>query len=341
MKEVKTYQAHKQEGILLNANERSDNPDPVILDEFMNALKEMNFNRYPDDSCKDLIQAYANYIDLEPEQILAGNGSDGMLGLLIGTFLGYGKSLATLDPDFSMYDYYASSYQAGVKKMKIEPGEKYDVLKLGAFAKENGCDLILFSNPNNPTGIEVSKDEIEKLLQAYPEIPVVVDEAYMEFGNESAIALLDKYPNLYVTRTLSKAFGIASARLGFLISNKENMAKIRPEHIVYSVNSISQLLGQACLKHADLFKESVQKTKARRDAFYDSFKESKRFKIHPSSANFLLLTGENLSDLKAAFDEKGIRLRTWPDKEWIRITIGSDEEMEQVEKILNRFEEGI
>ena len=210
MKKIQTYETMKQEGILLNANE---NPRPLpeaVMAEILEAIRDLPLNRYPDTDETELLQAYGKWTGLVEEMLLAGNGSDQMLGYLIGTFLGRDKILYTFDPDFSMYDYYAGSYEAKVRKFDINEDGSLDIDAFIEEGRKNNADLVIFSNPNNPSGHCLSLSECEKITAAFAPLPVVIDEAYIEFADEeSAVQLLDRYDNLYVTRTLSKAFGLA------------------------------------------------------------------------------------------------------------------------------------
>ena len=181
-KAVSAYEAHVQEGVLLNANESPTNFDEQILTEIKASLDTTLFHRYPDDSYRSLKEAYAQVVGVEPDMVLCGNGSDQMLGLLIGCAMAEGKTLATLAPDFGMYDYYVSMYGGTIKKYPIAAGKPLDMDAFVAFAKD--ADMVLFSNPNNPTGNLVSGADIEKLLQTIRHVPVVIDEAYMEFADE-------------------------------------------------------------------------------------------------------------------------------------------------------------
>lgn len=207
-KKIEAYSGQKQSGILLNANESSENLPQDIIQEILHAVENTAFNRYPDTAQIELRKAYAKAMGLQTEQVLAGNGSDQMLGLLIGMFLGKGKSLYTYDPDFSMYEYYASSYEADVEKYALPYDGSLDIESFIQHGREKKVSLVMFSNPNNPTGNCLSIEQIRKIIAGFAPVPVVIDEAYFEFSDEtSALTLLADYDNLYVTRTLSKAYG--------------------------------------------------------------------------------------------------------------------------------------
>lgn len=339
-KKIESYQTQVQTGTLLNANESTANLSDEIINEIKDAIGDIEFNRYPDSDQVELRQAYAKMMGVKIEQVLAGNGSDQMLGLLIGTFLGKDKSLYTFDPDFSMYDYYASAYEANVIKYHTSPEENFDVDAFIAEGKEKKISMVMFSNPNNPSGVCLSIEEIGKIVRSYPDIPVVIDEAYFEFSDEvSALTLLEEYDNLYVTRTLSKAYGLAGARLGFLISSEKNMSQILPTAVPYALNRISMKIGCIVLAHASEIQKSIQETKQRRNAMYEKVKNLKSICFYPSQANFLYGKCEQKDALLELFTKENIVIRNYKGKKTFRITIGNEEENKRVCKVLQEYEE--
>ena len=336
-KKIESYTTHVQSGILLNANEGSNNLDTKIIEEIKEAMNDIAFNRYPDNDQTELLEAYGKVIGVKKENLLAGNGSDQMLGLLIGTFLSKGKKLYTFDPDFSMYDYYASCYEADVKKYSLNDDGTLDV---DGFI-ENGKDvsLVMFSRPNNPSGYCLSQEEIKKVLNGFQDIPVVVDEAYIEFAKEdSAIQLLNEYNNLYVTRTLSKAYGVAGIRVGFLISNEENMKVMKSGSVAYALNSVTMKIGTIILKYADTFQKQAKIISQKRDAMYEKVKNLNKITFYPSQGNFLHGKTDNKEKLLKMFEEKNIVIRNYKD-DTFRITIGNDDENQEVLEVLKKYEE--
>ncbi len=335
-KKIEAYTTHVQTGILLNANEGSHNLDTKIIEEIKEAMNDIAFNRYPDNDQTELLEAYAKVIGVKKENLLAGNGSDQMLGLLIGTFLSKGKKLYTFDPDFSMYDYYASCYEADVKKFPLNDDGTLDV---DAFI-ENGKDatLVMFSRPNNPSGYCLTQDEVKKVLEGFKNIPVVVDEAYIEFSKEeSAIELLNEYDNLYVTRTLSKAYGVAGIRVGFLVSNEENMKDMKSRSVAYALNSVTMKIGVIVLKYSNVFLKEAKEICRRREEMYEKVKDMKSITFYPSQGNFLHGKTTNKEKLLKMFEEKNIVIRNYQD-DTFRITIGSDDENQAVLEVLQRYE---
>ncbi len=338
MKKIEAYQAANTEGICLNANESSLNLSEEIRTEISEAVMNLEFNRYPDDSESQLLEAYAKVCGLNSDQLLAGNGSDQMLGMMIGCYLGKGKVLVTLKPDFSMYDYYAQSYEAIVKKFETEADGKFDVSMFIDYAQTVNADMILFSNPNNPTGHLLSKEEIKEIAEAFPHIPVLIDEAYQEFaGDSSVISLVEEYSNLFVTRTLSKAYALAGLRVGFLACNKDTMSQLKAAKVPYALSTMSMKAAGIVLNHAEEFQKAAAETVERRNWMYKQVKDMKKATFVPSSANFLFGFSEHKARLMDMLEAVGITIRTYKDDSF-RITIGTEEELQAVLKVLNAFE---
>lgn len=339
-KQIKTYTSHIQSGILLNANESSVNLDADIIQEIQQAIPTIAFHRYPDNTQDEIRHAYANLIHLKKENVLAGNGSDQMIGLMIGTYLAKGKKLYTFDPDFSMYDYYASCYEASVEKFALDDDGKLnvDAFIQNGITKEVSC--IIFSRPNNPTGSCLTISEIQKIVEAFHTIPVIVDEAYIEFTTlESAITLLDTYSNLYVTRTLSKAYALAGIRLGFLMSQENNIKQMEKRNVVYALNSVSMKIGTIVLRYASRFQENAKQIQVRREAMYQTMQMMKSLRVFPSHANFLYIKTDYQDTLLHMFQQNNIVIRTYADA--MRITVGTEAENKAVLKVLKQFEETI
>lgn len=322
MKQIETYEARQSGGLLLNANESSEGFDPEILEQLHRAVEQIPFNRYPDDECTSLVQSFADWQGLEPEQVLAGNGSDAVLGLLISLFTGRDRKLVTWDPDFSMYDYYATLQDAEIVKIPVG-----DVEALVAAGKD--ADLVMISNPNNPTGMTLSREEMRQVLAALPQTPVVVDEAYMDFSDQSLLPEVEDWPNLYVTRTLSKAMGAAGLRLGFLAGSRQNMERIRPYRVPYSINAFSQAAGTVLLENAERFEARTETIRQERERVFETLK-ALGLPVQPSGANFLFLQGDGMEALGRNLEERGVIVRTWPGREQIRITISVPEENDQL-----------
>lgn len=339
MKKIESYTAAAHSGTLLNANELSLNLSSEIIREIQDAIPSIAFNRYPDTTEQELLDAYSKVIHIPSDQLLAGNGSDQMLGYMIGTYLGHGKKLMTLNPDFSMYDYYASTYETEVVKFKENEDGSYDLNAFIEAAEKEKPDMILFSNPNNPGGQCLSPEEIRTLAETFPDIPVVSDEAYIEFSDvPSSIALVDRYPNLFITRTLSKAYGLAGLRVGFLCSAKANMKQLKENFVPYGLNAVSMKIASIVLKHAEEFEPVIAEIKQERKRMYDYALTLNHVTLYPSQGNFLHGRVRNKQLLLDLFAKEDIVIRNYADPETFRISIGTKEENDRVKEVLRQYD---
>ncbi len=341
MKQIESYTPVKQEeGILLNANECSTQLSKEIRTEIKNAMDSILFNRYPDPDETKLLEAYSKVVDIPSSCLLAGNGSDQMLGYLIGTYLGKGKTLVTLNPDFSMYDYYVGTYEGEVCKYPQDENGLWDVQGVIELALAKKANMVMFSNPNNPSGTMISQDKIVELVTALKDIPVVVDEAYVEFSDaESCAPLTKKYENLFVTRTLSKAYGLAGLRVGFLIGNENVMKQLKQAFVPYALNSVSMEIATIVLQHMDEVNAYIDLVKQERKELYAYASTLKKAKFYPSQGNFLKGRSAEKDRLLALLKEENVIIRNYDGTDTFRITIGTKEENEIVRKVLKKFEE--
>lgn len=335
MKQIKKYEAHQQSGILLNANESQSNLDVDMIEEICEAIKKVDFNRYPFDQAFALREAYSKYCKVDPSQIMAGNGSDELIGLLIHLFLSTNKVLYTMELDFSMYDYYTTLQDAKLLRYAYDLNETFDVDDFIKVGKANKVDLILFSNPNNPTGRIVSNQDIIKIVEAFSDSKVIIDEAYGEFNDESMIPYINQYNNLIVTRTLSKAFSLASIRCGFLMTNKQLFDQIDAYKVPYNINSLSQITGEIVLQHLPTMEARIAEVIRLRDEMYAVYQslKVKHVVLYPSKANFFYGSTTKMERLKQLMQENNIVIRYF-NETYFRITVGTSEQNVMILSIL-------
>jgi histidinol-phosphate aminotransferase len=315
--------------IKLNTNESPYPPSPKVVEE----LRKANFlglKLYSDPISKNLRQAIAEYYELKEDQIVCTNGSDEALAFAyIAYFTGNKKVIA---PDISYGFYPVLSSLIGVANEVIPLKEDFciDVNELIKSDKH-----IIIANPNAPTGIALALEEMEQIISSNANRLVIVDEAYVDFGGESCIKLIDKYPNLLVVQTFSKSRSLAGARIGFAAGQKElidDLEKIRNSFNPYNVNALSQIIGIASIKDTEHFTngtELVIKTRSYVAEKLISF----GFEVLPSSANFLFARHKLVSgkDLYLTLKKEGVLVRHFDSeriKDFVRISIGSLSEME-------------
>lgn len=326
------YEAKQNNGILMNANESYQNISKEMLKEIKAALDTIEFHRYPLDDAPDLCTAYANYLGIDPSQLMAGNGSDELLGLMVSLCIKEGKKLYTLDPDFTMYDYYTSMANGEMVKFPLGPEDSFDVEEFIEYGRREDIDMIMFSNPNNPTGRVLAEEDIIKIVEAFPGRLVVIDEAYADFSTATLLPYLDRYPNLAILRTMSKAFGMAGIRCGFLVAQTALMEKLRPYKVPYNVSALTQAVGTIALSHPESTQAFLKEVKKNRDEFYEAYQQVELSDVilYPSQANFIYGASDKKQAFLDALEKRDIAIRDYANTSNFRITIGTKEQNQLV-----------
>lgn len=330
------------EGVLpvrLDANESFFSMSEEMIKEFGKGLKEIEFNRYPDPYSKDICNKFAKYHNISSDCVVAGNGSDELINLIIQSFLKDGDKILTFSPDFSMYSFYANLRRAEVVKIETPYDSAVDIdLVIGAI-KEISPRIIMFSNPCNPTGQVICQKDILKLCAASPDCLVVVDEAYMDFSDQSVIRYVEEISNMIILRTMSKAFAAASIRLGFAISNKELSMVIKKVKAPYNVNSVTQKFASILLDHLPENERKVKEIVQMRDLLYVSLKKYESnscpvFRVFKSAANFVYLETDRAKEIYERLLDAGVAIRFFPNGT-LRITAGNNYEQIKLFKELD------
>ncbi len=347
IKDIGIYSNNNSTKIRLNGNESPVEINENKLGSVVEALKNIELNRYPVSDSDALREAYSKYAEVKKENVIVGNGSDEMLNLVISKIISKGDNILRLSTDFVMYDFYTNINEGGIVKYDFDLDKGFSVEDFINLGKDDDIKLILFSNPNNPTGYGFTIDDIRKVLDAFKDKVVLVDEAYYEFYGISAIPLIKEYKNLLVTRTLSKAWGLAALRVGFLIGNEESISELLKYKTPYNVNSLSQEIAINYLKYGKDLLNNINYIIYERERFYKELKEIEeealnkykecKIKIYPSKANFIYGKTEFKDKLIEALEKEDIKIRYFQDSSF-RITIGLEEEntrlLEAIKKIL-------
>jgi histidinol-phosphate aminotransferase len=232
--------------VKLDANESCVALLPDVVEDIISSIKKLDITKYPDDRALELRKAYADTFGLDAGCVVAGNGSDELINMLIGRVLPDDAVVVGAELDFGSYWSNCAIY--GKKDIRIKRNSQMGITAddLITAAKSNDADMVIFSNPNNPSGSIISRSDVIKLVETLNCL-VVADEAYMDFADESVLDLATKYPNLVVLRTLSKAMGVAGARLGFAVSNPKLAEAMRKVRDAYNVSAVDQEVGKHCL----------------------------------------------------------------------------------------------
>lgn len=324
--------------IRLDANECPSNYPENIMNQVREAVEKVDFNRYPDPLATDVVNSFAEYYDVSPKYVTAGNGSDELIFMIESAFLEKGDKMLVATPDFSMYKFYSSICEIECETFIKDDDLNIDIDALIKKVNENNIKLLIFSNPCNPTGQGITADEARKLVNSVNAL-VILDEAYMDFWNESLIQETDKYSNLIIFRTASKAIGSAALRLGFAVANETISKAIKAVKSPYNVNSISQAIGSVIYKNKEYLLNRKKAIVMNREKLYNGLmkiaENQKNFKVYNSYANFFFI---KTPDGKAIWDylkENSIVIRYMGD--YIRITVGTEEEVEETLRCINEF----
>lgn len=333
-------QPNQTDMIKLNTNENPYPPAPGVTEVLRNTDTDA-LRLYPDPAAKDLVHAIAGEYGLQDDQVFVGVGSDDVLAMSFLTFFNSKKPILFPDITYSFYDVWAELFRIPYKQMPLDENFR---LKIDDYKGENGG--IVFPNPNAPTGIYESLDHVEEIIKNNPDVIVIVDEAYIDFGGETALPLIDKYDNLVVVRTFSKSRSMAGLRIGYAISNPElikALNDVKYSYNSYTMNRPSLVLGVESIHDDAYFREKVGQIIATRERFVKEIAEL-GFTCLPSSANFVFATHESIpaKEIFAAAKENNIYVRYF-DKpridNYLRISIGTDAEMDAFVAFLKGYVE--
>lgn len=324
--------------IKLNTNENPYPPAPGVS----KALQGMDVDRfrlYPDPTAGNLVHTLAEYYGVSDEQVFVGVGSDDVLAMCFLTFFNSDKPILFPDITYSFYKVWAELYRIPYECPAVD--ERFHMVKEDYY-KENGG--IIFPNPNAPTSIYENLDFIEDILKHNQDVIVIVDEAYIDFAGKSAIELIDKYDNLIVVQTFSKARSMAGMRIGYAISNPTLIKYLNDAKYSfnsYTMNMTSLVCGVEAVKDKAYFEETVQKIKDTRE--WTKKELTKLGFTYPDSrSNFIFATHEKYEakDLFEALKEADIYVRFLGGeriKNYLRISIGTMEEMERLIGFLTEY----
>nr|WP_272889702.1 histidinol-phosphate transaminase [Stutzerimonas stutzeri] len=313
--------------VKLNTNENPYGPSPKAIAAMQAEIGD-SLRLYPDPNGEHLKQAVADYYGVQPGQVFVGNGSDEVLAHAFHGLFQHGKPLLFPDVTYSFYPVYCGLYGVDYEAIALDAQFQIDVAD---YSRPNGG--IIFPNPNAPTGCLLALEAIERLLQANPDSVVLVDEAYIDFGGTSAIALVDRYPNLLVTQTLSKARSLAGLRVGLAVGHPdliEALERIKNSFNSYPLDRIAIAGAAAAFEDRDYFEQTCQQVIASREAVVSSM-QALGFEVLPSAANFIFARHpqRDAAELAAGLREQGVIVRHFKQPridQYLRITIGTPEQ---------------
>ena len=326
--------------IKLNTNESPFAPSPKAVEAIAQASKDLNL--YSDPEAKKLVDAIADYYGVSPKNVIATNGSDETLAFCFQAFCDESTPAAHPDITYGFYKVFAAINNLPSKVIPLEEDFSIDIDK---YIEADGT--VFIANPNAPTGILLPLSEIERLVRSKPERIVVIDEAYIDFGGESAVSLTKKYNNLLVTGTFSKSRSMAGARLGFGIACPEiieDLTRIRYSTNPYNVNRMTMAAGIGALTDEKYFLDNCKRIIENRE-WTEKALSSLGFTFTDSKANFIFAKSDKIDgkELYLRLKENGVLVRHFDApriSDYNRITIGNAEEMQilvdKIKEILNK-----
>lgn len=331
-------QPNRPNMIKLNTNECPYPPAPEVVQVLENWKKE-DLRLYPDPTSDILLDALSQVYHMPKDQIFVGVGSDDVLAMAFLTFFNSSKPILFPDITYSFYDVWADLFRIPYQKCALDDDFK---ICPKDYKQPNGG--IIFPNPNAPTGVLMGLSEVEEIVSANPDVVVIVDEAYVDFGGQSALPLVDKYENLLVVQTFSKSRAMAGMRIGYAFGSKKLIGYLNDAKFSfnsYTMNRPSLLAGAACVKNEAYFKKITDKIISTREWTKKELKEL-GFRFPDSYANFIFAEHESVRavELYQALREQDIYVRYFNKPRidnYLRISIGTEEEMQKLIEFLRSY----
>lgn len=347
LKDMPSYDAIERDWrIKVNANECNMNLPPMVEDRLMGRLSHVAFNRYPNEEYDDLREQIASNHKMKKENILLGNGSSEIIEKLFYSFGGSKfKKIVFPQPSFSMYSIYAKAAQATAVPVAMKSDYTLDLEEYVQTVNSTKASLAVICNPNNPTGTAFSISDIEYVADnIHANCAFLVDEAYIEFYGRSAVGLLHNHPNMIVARTFSKAYGLASARVGYMLANENIVNMIEKSYMPYHMNVLSLVTADIVYQMRQEYVPRIQMMIAERRRMTELISKLAGFTVYPSETNFILVHYSKAKELNEYLASKGIGVRSFGDAKGLenslRISMGLREENDELYAEIKAFAEG-
>jgi len=331
-------QPQDQQYIKLNTNESPYPPSPAVVEALKNFPCE-SLRRYPDPESDQLVTALAEYHDVDPQQVFVGNGSDEVLAHAFQAFFRQDYPILFPDISYSFYPVYCRLYQIEYRQPALDESFRINIQD---YASVNGG--IIIPNPNAPTGIALATGALRELLADNPESVVIIDEAYVDYGAESAITLIPEFPNLLVVQTFSKSRGLAGLRLGYALGQDhliEALQRVKNSFNSYPIDSITSTVALASIADEEYFQQCRKQVMASRDRL-SSLLQQLGFEVFPSSSNFVFVRHADAAaeTLYRELKSTGILVRYFNKARidnCLRISIGNDPECDALIAALHKI----
>jgi len=326
--------------IKLNQNENPFDWDKGLKERVANFFVERPWNRYPDFVPDALKTRLAKHVGVTPDSVIAGNGSNEMLLVLMLSFAAKAKSVIICSPTFSIYRLLRDGMGIRPIDLSLTSDLQYDIPAIKKAAADNPGSMLVICSPNNPTGNAVSEADLRDILSVHTGV-FVLDQAYVEFGGFNALSLIDEYKNLIIARTFSKAMAAAGMRLGYMIGAPEIITEINKIKLPYNINFFTEYAASAILDNASMAQKSLEMIISERDRLYENLKTMPFDKIYPSTANFILIRTKHKPELFDYLKKCDILVRDVSSyhllENCLRFSVGTPEENNLLCKSLRSF----
>jgi histidinol-phosphate aminotransferase len=319
----------------LDFNENTVGCSPKVIECLRAHLTSDALSIYPE--YVEAIEDLARFFKVATNEFTLTNGTDEAIQLLVNTFVNAGDDVLLLKPSYAMYRFYGEVAGAAIREIDYRPADLSFPLDELLAAIRPETRAILIANPNNPTGSAIGREEIERILQAARRAAVLIDEAYFDFFGVTVLDWIREYPNLFVSRTFSKAYGMAAMRCGCLFSSAGNVAWLRKAQSPYSVNMLAGIAARAAIADGEYLRKYVGEVLQARKLAGDGLRRL-GIRCYPAFANFILFyAGERAIPIRDALRERGVlvRDRSYEIPGCVRVTIGTSA---QIERFLTELE---
>lgn len=326
--------------VKLDANESPFHLSKQIKEDIIKWLNtDENLNRYPDTDCKELRKKLGEYWNVKPKNIICGVGSDQIIDYICKIFLEPEDIVCVPSPSFSMYTLTAQLNRAKVVNISFDNDFEYNADKIIEVCKANNPKILFICNPNNPTGKQIKVKEIKKILEQVNCI-VVVDEAYAEFNDITMIPYINKYTNMIVLRTFSKAYNLAGIRVGYAVANNDIIKALEIVKTPFNLSTLSQFIATKAIENSISTTQRIDWLKVEKDWLYKKLKRFNILKVYSSHSNFIYV--ESKIDIAKILKDRGIIIRSFKAENDLyksRITVGDREENKKLLKVLKKLED--
>lgn len=344
LKDMPSYDVVERDwNIKVNANESNLNMPPMVEERLMARLSSVAFNRYPNEQVETLAQQIAVNFNLSKENVLIANGSSEILEKLFFAFGGRGRKIVYPQPSFSMYKIYAKFSASTGVPVDLKEDYTFDAAAFVDAVRESRASLAVICSPNNPTGTKIPLADIEYVAKNI-ECAFVIDEAYVEFDGGTAVGLMKEYPHMMVARTFSKAYGLASARVGYLLADKKIIEMVSKACMPYHVNVLSAVTADIVYQMRDEYVPRIQMSIAERKRMSELLKQIDGMEVYPSVTNFILVKHPKAVAINEYLESIGIGVRSFGNAprltNCLRISMGTREENDTWYKAIKDFVEG-